>query len=251
MADASSQPDSPPVSAQLPEFQSEPQAPPQALERTEPRLLGSVVQAGAAILIALTLGRILVPAPAEKPTDPAWDSIPAPLVMQGGDPHIRALMRTISAAESNSYRPCSLLYGGEHFDDLSRHPDYCVPIVAGPNVGDCTTAAGRYQFITTTWLERAAHYFPKPAYFWAAKQFSFEPEFQDEVVYRWLSDPEAWGVDLSQLLKQDRLTEVLQILSPTWTSLGYGIESNSMTDALPEIYRQILSEELSANSGRF
>jgi len=251
VADASSQPDLPAAGAQLPEFPSALQSPPQTLEQPERRLLGPIAQAGTAILIALTLGRILVPAPAEKPADPVWESIPAPLVMQGGDPYIRALMRTISAAESNSYRPYSLLYGGKHFDDLSRHPDYCVPIVAGPNIGDCTTAAGRYQFITTTWLERAAHYFPKTAYFWTPKQFSFEPEFQDEVVYRWLTDPEAWGVDLSQLLKQDRLTEVLQILSPTWTSLGYGIEPNSMTDALPEIYRQMLSEELLASSGRF
>ena len=199
--------------------------------------------------MALTLGRLLVPMPSEPPADQAWDTVPAPLVKQGGDPYIRALMRTISASESNSNRPYSLLYGGEHFGDLSHHPDQCVPIVAGPNLGNCTTAAGRYQFITTTWLEQAAHYHPQPTRFWSPRQFSFAPEFQDEVVYRWLNDADVWGTDLAKLLKQDRLIEVLQILSPTWTSLGYGIEPNSMTDALPEIYRQILSEELAATSG--
>lgn len=177
------------------------------------------------------------------PADPIWSDRLAPLVMQGGDPHIRALMRTISAAESNSSRPYSILYGGQHVDDLSRHPDQCVPIVAGPNIGDCTTAAGRYQFITTTWLEKAAKYHPEPSGFWFLKDFSFAAEFQDEVVYRWLSDPEAWGVDLTELLQQNRLEEVLAILSPTWTSLGYGIETNSMTDLLPQIYQQMLTEE--------
>jgi muramidase (phage lysozyme) len=166
------------------------------------------------------------------------------LVKQGGNPYIRALMRTISAAESNSSRPYSLLYGGDRFEDLKRHPDQCVPIVAGPNLGDCTTAAGRYQFITTTWLEQAAKYHPRPTGLWFRRAYSFAPEYQDEVVYRWLSDPAAWGVDLTELLRQDRLEEVLALLSPTWTSLGYGIESNSMTDWLPEIYQQVLAEEL-------
>jgi muramidase (phage lysozyme) len=178
--------------------------------------------------------------------DPYWDTTPAPLVMQGGDPYIRALMRTISAAESNSSRPYSILYGGEHLDDLSQHPDLCIPIVAGPNVGDCTTAAGRYQFITTTWMEKAEEYHPQPGglLFW--KDYSFEPEYQDRVVYAWLSDPEAWGADLAQLLRDGNLEEVLWILSPTWTSLGYGIESNSMTDFLPAIYQEMLAEELQA-----
>lgn len=209
------------------------------------------VRMGTAMLIALALGRLLVPSSVQSPADPSWDLVPTPLVKQGGDPHIRALMRTISASESNSRRPYSLLYGGEHFSDLSQHPDRCVPIVAGPNIGDCTTAAGRYQFITTTWQEQANRYHPQPPGFWSPRALSFAPEFQDEVVYRWLTDSNMWEADLAELLKQDRLTEVLQILSPTWTSLGYGIEPNSMTDALPEIYRQMLSEELAASSGRF
>ncbi|HEY9661523.1 MAG TPA: glycoside hydrolase family protein, partial [Allocoleopsis sp.] len=177
-------------------------------------------------------------------SDPVWDETPTPLVMKGGDPYIRALMRTISASESNSNRPYSLLYGGEHVYDLSRHPDICVTIVAGPNTGDCTTAAGRYQMLTTTWLSKAAEYHPEHPFVFFWQDYSFEPEYQDEVVYRWLSDPSAWGEDLSQLLREGRLQEVLEILSPTWTSLGYGIESNTMTDSLPHIYDKMLQEEL-------
>lgn len=167
-----------------------------------------------------------------------------PLVMRGGDPYIRALMRTISASESNVDRPYEVIYGGEYLEDLSRHPDRCVRIVAGPNLNNCTTAAGRYQFITTTWEEMAQRYHPDPSGFWVWKSYSFEPKFQDEVVYAWLTDEYAWDADIAELLRQGRLDEVLYLLSGTWTSLGYGIETNSMSGYLPEIYQQMLEEEL-------
>ncbi len=168
----------------------------------------------------------------------------APLVMQGGDPYIRALMRTISASEANTARPYTVLYGGTHVRDLSHHPDRCVPIVAGPNIGNCTTAAGRYQFLTTTWIEKADRYHPGPSRFLFWKAYSFEAKYQDQVVYQWLSDPQAWGMDLAERLRMGELTTVLQHLSGTWTSLGYGIEPNVMTDRLPSIYEELLSEEL-------
>ena len=173
-----------------------------------------------------------------------------PLVMNGGDPYIRALMRTISASESNVNNPYAVLYGGETVQDFSQHPDRCITIVAGPNTGDCTTAAGRYQFITTTWLNQARKYHPAPSGFLVWNRFSFEPEYQDRVVYRWLSDPSAWGADLKQLLKQGQVTTVLEMLSPTWTSLGYGIETNSMSAELPRIYQRMLKEELNQTSQR-
>lgn len=204
----------------------------------------------AAIVGTLVVGNFFLSKP-KPPTDPVWGIPPAPLVMQGGDPYLRALMRTISVAESNTERPYSVLYGGEHIEDLSQHPDRCITIVSGPNQGNCSTAAGRYQFITTTWQEKAAEYHPKPSGFWFWRDFrdySFAPEYQDQVVYHWLSDPQAWGTDLSELLRQERLAEVLEILSPTWTSLGYGIEPNSMTDLLPQVYQQLLQEELATKS---
>jgi len=167
-----------------------------------------------------------------------------PLVMKGGDPYIRALMRTITASEANDPRPYSLLYGGEHVWDLSRHPERCVPIVAGPNVGNCTTAAGRYQFINTTWDKMAKRYHPGPSGFLFWQFYSFEPEYQDAVVYSWLKDKQAWGVDISQQLRKGKLNSVLRRLSGTWTSLGYGIEDNAMTGYLPGIYQRMLKEEL-------
>lgn len=170
----------------------------------------------------------------------------APLVMQGGDPYVRALMRTISASEANDANPYTLLYGGEHVQDLSQHPDRCIPIRHGPNQHLCTTAAGRYQFLTTTWQEKAARYHPQPpSWFW--QDYSFAPEYQDQVVYRWLMDPTAWNADIPQLLREGRVQEVFALLSDTWTSLGYGIESNRITPHLEEIYQQLLAQELAAS----
>ncbi|WP_347277534.1 glycoside hydrolase family protein [Pseudanabaena sp. FACHB-2040] len=187
-----------------------------------------------------------------QPEQASWVEYPEPLVMRGGDPHIRALMRTISASESNMDEPYRLLYGGKLAEDLSRHPDICVEIVAGPNVGDCTTAAGRYQFLTTTWEAKAEEYHPNPpAWFDVWREYSFQPEYQDAVVHSWLSDPSAWGVDISEMLRQDRLDEVLYMLSGTWTSLGYGIETNSMSSYLPQIYSAMLEEELNQTGATF
>lgn len=166
------------------------------------------------------------------------------LMMKGGDPYIRALMRTITASEANDPQPYSIIYRGEHVSDLSDHPNRCVTIVAGPNKGNCSTAAGRYQMLNTTWDEKARRYHPEPPGMMFWKPYSFEPEFQDAVVHAWLSDPQAWGVDIPALLRQGKLNQVLRRLSGTWTSLGYGIESNSMTRKLPAIYQKTLQEEL-------
>ena len=167
-----------------------------------------------------------------------------PLVMNGGDPYIRALMRTITASESNVERPYNVIYGGEYIEDLEDHPEVCVSIVSGPNVGQCTTAAGRYQMLNFTWDKQAKKYHPNPSGFWRWRKYSFEPVYQDAVVHEWLSDNRAWGANIPQLLRQGEINEVLKLLSGTWTSLGYGIETNSMSNYLPQIYQNVLKEEL-------
>jgi muramidase (phage lysozyme) len=180
--------------------------------------------------------------------EPVYSKKEPPLVMKNGDPYIRALMRTISASEANDSRPYSILYGGEHTTDLSKHPQICVTIVNGPNKGDCSTAAGRYQLINTTWFQIAPRYHPNPSRLMVWTTYSFEAEYQDVVVHAWLSDPQVWGVDISQQLRQGKLNDVLRRLSPTWTSLGYGIETNSRSRYLPKIYQKVLQEELKVKS---
>lgn len=170
----------------------------------------------------------------------------APLAMVGGDPYLRALLRTISASEANDSNPYNLLYGGSRFTTYSHHPDQCVVIQRGPNVGQCTTAAGRYQFLTTTWEETAQRYHPNPSGWWFWQSYSFEPEYQDRVVYKWLSDRQAWNADIPKLLHQGDLKTVLRLLSNTWTSLGYGIEDNDITPYLGQIYERLLREERQA-----
>ncbi len=177
-------------------------------------------------------------------SDPVFAQKNPPLVMKGGDPYLRALMRTISASEANSARPYSLLYGGQQVNDLSHHPQICVTIVNGPNKGNCSTAAGRYQIINTTWYRIAPRYHPNPTRFMFWASYSFAAEYQDAVVYSWLSDRQVWGTDISQQLHKGKLNEVLRRLSPTWTSLGYGIETNSVSRYLPKIYQKNLQEEL-------
>lgn len=167
-----------------------------------------------------------------------------PLVMQGGDPYIRALMRTITASEANVDQPYHVIYGGSTVSDLTTHPDRCMPIKVGINKGNCSTAAGRYQMLNFVWAEKATRYHPRPSGMFWWKNYSFEPEFQDAVVHGWLTDKNAWGVDISQQLQQGNVDEVLRMLSGTWTSLGYGIETNSMSRHLPNIYRNMLEEEL-------
>ncbi|MBD2162062.1 glycoside hydrolase family protein [Limnothrix sp. FACHB-1083] len=172
-----------------------------------------------------------------------------PLAMQGGDPYLRALMRTISVSEANGRDPYAMLYGGRRVRNLSQHPQECVTILLGPNMGNCSTAAGRYQMLDRTWFEKAKAYHPDRHSWGVLGRYSFEPVYQDWVVYRWLNDRAAWGIDLRQALRQGQLDRVLRRLSGTWTSLGYGIETNRMTRLLPSAYRQILREELKRTQG--
>jgi len=175
-------------------------------------------------------------------SDPSLYLTP-PLMMRGGDPYIRALMRTITASEANVSRPYNVIYGGSYVEDLSSHPEICVPILVGPNLGQCTTAAGRYQMLDFTWNRQAQQYHPQPSGIWHWKTYSFEAEYQDHVVHDWLSDYSAWKNDIPRLLREGEVEKVLKLLSSTWTSLGYGIETNSMSVHLPDIYVNTLKEE--------
>ena len=167
------------------------------------------------------------------------------LVMEGGDPYLRALMRTISASESNVLRPYHVLHGSSSVRSLGMHPNQCQPIGGGPNRGNCSTAAGRYQLLNSTWTALALRYHPaRVPGVNDDSEMSFEPIYQDLVIYEWLSDTKVWKADFSALLRQGKTKTVLRRLSSTWTSLGYGIESNKMSSELPSIYKRVLEDEL-------
>jgi muramidase (phage lysozyme) len=190
---------------------------------------------------------LLLRQPSSQVTNPTFPMVRMPpLIMKGGDPHVRALMRMISASEANDRRPYSILYGGSHAANLNRHPQKCIRIVSGPNLNNCSTAAGRYQMIDTTWVKMAKKYRHQPDCMLFIFQcgYSFEPQYQDQVVYAWLSDERAWRMNIPQLLKNGELEKVRQRLSSTWTSLGYGIETNTETPKLAGIYQELIREEL-------
>ncbi len=168
-----------------------------------------------------------------------------PLVMDGGDPHLRALMRTISVGESNTLQPYHVLHGGQKVSTLGKHPNRCERIGAGTNRGNCSTAAGRYQVLHGTWLELVPRYHPD----WKAGRsnpadMAFSPWHQDQMVHAWLADTRFWNMNLAEQLRRGRLQTVLRRLSGTWTSLGYGIESNNMSRELPRVYKTLLEDEL-------
>jgi muramidase (phage lysozyme) len=190
---------------------------------------------------------LLLRQPSRRVQNPTFETARTPpLMMIGGDPYVRALMRMISASEASDRRPYSVIYGGSHAETLDRHPEQCIRITSGPNINNCSTAAGRYQMINTTWAQMAKKYHPEPTCLFFVFQctYSFESEYQDRVVHAWLSDERAWNMNIPQLLKDGDLEQVRRRLSSTWTSLGYGIETNTVTPKLAGIYQKLLKQEL-------
>jgi hypothetical protein len=95
----------------------------------------------------------------------------ADIAWKGASPQQRALLMTISGPESAG--DYSVIYGGDkHITDFSKHPGIAVPIANGPNKGKTSSAAGRYQFLGSTWNNIAsAYHLP-----------DFSPENQDKGV---------------------------------------------------------------------
>jgi len=221
-----------------------PSAQPSLLRAAAARVLRSKLvwsAVGAALMLALLwIWRPLLLIPGTQP-----------LTVTSGDPHLRALMRTISASESNVMRPYHVLHGGDSVGTLERHPNRCEAIGQGPNRGNCSTAAGRYQLLFGTWLELAARYHPdRTGDALDAVGLSFSALHQDMVVYAWLADRRVWRLDIAAQLRQGRVQPVLRRLSGTWTSLGYGIETNSMSRELPALYQRLLDDELARAAGQ-
>lgn len=67
-----------------------------------------------------------------------------------GDANVRALLAVIAAKESGG--SLTIVNGGAHAPDLSRHPFHGIPTTQGGR------AAGRYQFLGTTWARLCERY---------------------------------------------------------------------------------------------
>ncbi|MDO8511329.1 MAG: SUMF1/EgtB/PvdO family nonheme iron enzyme [Nanoarchaeota archaeon] len=236
-------------------------------------------QKGVPPAVTVTPGVVVTPTPVPVPSVSATGI--APLAMEGGDPYLRAFMRMITKYEGtaktcNGISPYQILVGGSvssdpqgryggklsggcygnYFNGFDGHPKVAVEWNPG---SPTSNAAGRYQFLASSWENKYAPLSSKGAN-------DFSPQNQDEVVHNWLKNQ---GID--QLLRDagansdpndESFRDVWQTIMETkrigkeWASLPYGCynaqgcykrDSQRFRESA-EIYAQLLKEELGVSS---
>ena len=153
----------------------------------------------------------------------------APTIAEENAAKLAAFMALLRQYESGG--DYSILYGGGHFDDFSRHPNIRVPFhnprKAGAGMNDVSTAAGAYQFIFTTWSEIAQR----------TGLADFSPASQDAAA--------AWKLrrlGVVDALEANNPEGALRLASGTWASLPgstAGQGPRGMTESLA-LYNALL-----------
>lgn len=132
----------------------------------------------------------------------------------GLSPEMRGVLEKI-IAPGESGGDYNVMYGGQKFNDFSHHPGVYTPITSGPNVGKNSSAAGKYQFIESTWNK-------------AAKTLGltdFSPESQDKAA-AWLAqttyrDQTGRDLEADYATGDPRLQAgIRHALAGEWESLG-------------------------------
>jgi muramidase (phage lysozyme) len=121
----------------------------------------------------------------------------------------QAFLMTIAQAEGATY---TTIYGGSQFSDFSKHPHQCIPIDLPGYEGMCSDAAGKYQFLSTTWALLGLP--------------NFSPENQDRGAVMLIEETHAFP-----LLAQGDVAGAFCAVGPIWASLpcnSYGQNPKSM-----------------------
>ena len=156
--------------------------------------------------------------PTQGPVIAAAGGAPAEGGVPGMDPALmkKALLASIARGESSGYG-YDMMLGGGRISDLSKHPG-----VLNSSPYGSSTAAGRYQFLKSTWDEEAKKYGYK----------DFSPETQDTAAWNLARD--VYSRKTGRRLEDDlasgdpkTLNNISSTLSGTWTSLPGGPQPNS------------------------
>lgn len=141
-----------------------------------------------------------------------------------------ALLETIAGSESAG--DYGVIYGGSQVSSYADHPRVNVVIKSGPNKGKTSSAAGKYQFLGSTWDDAKD----------ALGLKDFSPASQDRAAW-WLAQRDyrdrTNGGDLLTALRSGKpsiLANVAKKLAPTWTSLPGGIEQGQSGRAFRTAY---------------
>lgn len=129
----------------------------------------------------------------------------------------KAFLDTIARYESRDYDIIvgEGMYGAPgKFTDYSKHPNVIgMRTIEGPS-----TAAGRYQFVYSTWKELQEKY---PGQF-----TDFSPMTQDRAAWRYAQDvfKQRTGKDLSEALRTGNIKTVQNALRKIW--IGFGLDKD-------------------------
>lgn len=145
-------------------------------------------------------------------------------------PEARALLETIAGPESRGKH--NVIYGGSTFDDFSDHPRQYITITSGPNKGKKSSAAGKYQFLASTWDDQAKK----------LGLSDFSPASQDAAA--WNLAQEEYRRDTGRSLLADLQANDLSRVAPSlrnrWTSMPGGIEAGITGGRFAKAYANAL-----------
>lgn len=149
-------------------------------------------------------------------------------------PVARALLETIAGPESKG--DYNVIYGGGKFTDYADHPRQFVEITSGPNKGQYSSAAGKYQFLGSTWDDQAAK----------LGLTDFSPASQDAAAWNLAQETYKAKTGRSLLADLDAgdTSRIPAALKGQWTSLPGGIEQGITGSAFANAYAANLGGKL-------